>query len=156
VGWKAAVEATLMTIPRPAFVIAGRNNPGEFDQCHAVQLDLRGVLRDALGDEIAVQADAGIVDENVDPAAEAADLGCEFGRRTGCRQIRGDDVDGQPRVLFQQSGAQRGQLVLASGDEHQVGFAIGERDGEILTDPAAGSGDQRGSVLEVHERNRRR
>ena len=27
VGWKAAVEATLITSPRPAFVIAGRNNP---------------------------------------------------------------------------------------------------------------------------------
>ena len=102
-----------------------------------------------------MQTDAGIVDENVDPAAEAADLGCEFGRRTGCRQIRGDDVDGQSGVLFQQSGAQRRQLVLASGDEDQIDFALGECDGEILADPAAGSGDQRGLVLEVHGRNRR-
>ena len=97
-----------------------------------------------------MQADAGVVDEDVDLAAEGADFGCQFGRRTRHREVSGDDVDGQPGVLFQQSGAQRGQLVLAPGDQHQVGLALGERDGEILADPAAGPGDQRGLVLEVH------
>ena len=97
-----------------------------------------------------MQADAGVVDENVDPAPEGGNLGCQFRRRTRHRQIGGDDIDGQPGVLFQQPGAQRGQLVLAPGDKDQVGLALGERDGEILADPATGTGDQRGLVFEVH------
>ena len=97
-----------------------------------------------------MQADAGVVDEDVDLAAEGADFGCQFGRRTGHREVSGDDVDGQPGVLFQQSGAQCGQLVFAPCDEHQVDLPLGERDGEILADSAAGTGDQRGLVLDVH------
>ena len=97
-----------------------------------------------------MQADAGVVDEDVDRAAEGADFGCQFGRRTRHRKIGGDDIDGQPGVLFQQPGAQRGQLVLAPGNKDQVGLALGERDGEVLADAAAGAGDQRGLVFEVH------
>ena len=89
-----AVEATVMTPPRPRSSIAGQEGAGEGDDGLAVDADHLGLALDRELREAAAKAEAGVVDQQVDLDAELLDLARQL-RGLGA-EVAGDDVGGRP------------------------------------------------------------
>jgi len=113
-------------------------------------LDLTCVGLGALFDELPMQADPGVVDQDIDRPAQLTNSGLKLGAGPRHRQVGGDDVDHDPGMLGGKPVAQRFEFVGASCDQHEIGAALCELDGEFLADPSARARDQRGVVVEFH------
>ena len=112
-GWKAAVEATLRIAARLPLDHARQDRMGELGQRAAIQVDhLPLPLAVQLG-ETAGEAEAGVVDEQVDMLAVRRKIGHQPVDRAGQAQIGAD------RAGVAELGRQRVEPILAAGDEDQ-------------------------------------
>jgi hypothetical protein len=129
---------------------------GQGDERRDVQLDHRGHSCGICVDEIPAHAEAGVVDQGVDPDAPPLQFVTQFGRRLGACQIHRDRC-GRDAVAITQLARELDQAVLTACDEHDVRPAGGEGVGEGGTDTGARAGDQGGGGGEVdgHDRHTR-
>ncbi|MNR50090.1 hypothetical protein D3C85_1695570 [compost metagenome] len=88
-------------------------------------------------------SEAGIVDQQVHRPARGRDLGVQRRRRTGLRQIGGDDQH-PDAVLCPQLRGQLSQRVIGTGGENEVAAALRQRLGKTAADAGRGAADQRG------------
>ena len=119
---------------------------GKLDQRAAIEVDhLPLALAVQLG-ETAGQAEAGVVDQQLDMFAVGGEVGHQPVGRAGQAQIRSD------RAGIAKLGRQRVEPILAAGDEHQP-LALGRQlPGEIDAQPGRGAGDQRDAVGHLGDR----
>lgn len=102
----------------------------------------------------AVDAEAGVVDEQIDGEPRVAGAPMQLRRGIGSPEVQrlhvyGDAVRGPQRV------GELLQPVLAARHEHQVRAVLGEHARELLADPARSAGHQRGGALPGRHRNGR-
>jgi hypothetical protein len=98
-------------------------------------LILHGVV-----EERSLEAEAGVVDEQVDAVGDA---GLDLRQLGAHREVRCKHLD-LHAVLLPQPRRQLGQPPLVAGDQHQLVAALGEPAGERMTDPGGRAGDQGG------------
>ena len=119
---------------------AGEKEAGECSERGDVDLEELGDAVFVLLDEGAEEAEAGVVDEEVDGDATGSEVVVEALGGGRVAQVGGDGR-GRDAVLGGEVGGELVQGSTASGDEDQVMAALGEEPGEVEADSAGGAGD---------------
>lgn len=114
-----------------------------------VELDLRGQAgRVGFRDE-AVRGEAGAVHQDAHGLAQVGDAAREGVGAAGLLQVGRDDLGLDVVALFELR-REVAQLVLAAGDQYEVGAAGGQLAGERGTDAGRGAGHQGSLCSDVH------
>ena len=92
--------------------------------------------------------DAGIVDEDVEPAEFAQSCFDHRADRVRFRHVGGGVVDANVVILGDAFARSFNLLRLAEAVQHHVGASPGERAGDAETDAAGRAGDQRDFALQ--------
>ena len=113
----------------------GDEHPGEDHDGLAVDPDHLGLALDGKVGEAAAEAEAGVVDEQVDLDTELVDLALQLPRVDS--QVVDDHVGGD-----RQGVRERLEAVGATGDQDELVAPLGELPGELLADPRRGARDE--------------
>ena len=92
-------------------------------------------------------ADAGVVDQNVDPAEHAHGGVDELAAVVWTRHV-GAYRDGPSAGVFDKLAGAR-QPILSTRAECHVGAGLGQRDGEVDAEPAGCAGDDRDPIVDA-------
>jgi hypothetical protein len=105
----------------------------------------RLLLVDVVVEEPALQAEAGVVHQQLHRRLGLAEAGLDPGELGAVGEVGGQHLhrDAVRRAQLVGLGGQPG---LVAGDQHQVVAAGGELVGERAADPGGGPGDQRGAA----------
>jgi hypothetical protein len=125
--------------PRCRSTIPRQQQPGQLGEGGDVDRDLTQILIPVAFPELAVAAEASVVDEDLNLALRTEFLddrlgGASFG------QVGGDDT-AVGAVLLLQLRRKRGQLGFAPSDENEVVSLARQDVGELTADDGRGSGD---------------
>ena len=130
-GWKAAVDATLSTAPRPALDHPGHERAAQVGDGLDVGADHRDLLgRVALVDR-SHGGEPGVVHEHVDGEAALLDVGDELRRASASSAEVGDGDLGADAVGRRQLVGERPQRLLPPGDEGDAMAALGQLPGQV-------------------------
>lgn len=93
----------------------------------------------------------GGVDQDVHPGEAGRDRVGQAAYLGGLADVGGDGERGAPARLH--LAGDRGEGLLGTGGQDEVGALAGQEGGERAAEPGTGAGDDRGLALQVHGRS---